>query len=64
MVREPVVVFEVLSESTSRTDRIEKLRDYGATPSIQRYVMLEQNQIAATVFYRDGSRWIGMSLAR
>ncbi len=24
--------------------------------------MLEQNQIAATVFYRDGGRWIGTIL--
>ena len=24
--------------------------------------MLEQNQIAGTVFYRDGGRWIGMIL--
>ncbi len=28
---QPVIVFEVLSESTSRTDRIDKLREYQAT---------------------------------
>jgi Uma2 family endonuclease len=55
VIRDPVVVFEVLSESTSRTDRIEKLREYGATPSIQRYVILEQDAIAATVYVRKGS---------
>ena len=55
VVRDPVVVFEVLSESTSRTDRIEKLREYGATPSIQRYVILEQDAIAAMVFVRRGA---------
>lgn len=54
VVRDPVVVFEVLSESTSRTDRIEKLREYGATLSIQRYVILEQGAIAAMVFVRKG----------
>jgi Uma2 family endonuclease len=54
VVRDPVVVFEVLSESTSHTDRFEKLREYGATPSIQRYVMLEQDAIAATVYVRKG----------
>jgi Uma2 family endonuclease len=54
VVRDPVVVFEVLSDSTSRTDRIEKLREYGATPSIQRYVILEQDAVAATVFVRKG----------
>jgi Uma2 family endonuclease len=54
---EPVVVFEVLSPGTSRTDRIEKLREYQATPSIQRYVILEQDSVAATVFARLGSGW-------
>ena len=49
------MVFEVLSPGTSRTDRIEKLREYGATPSIQRYAILEQEAIAATVFVRKGS---------
>jgi Uma2 family endonuclease len=55
VIRDPVVVFEVLSESTSRTDRIEKLREYGATPSILRYVILEQDAIAATVYVRKGT---------
>jgi Uma2 family endonuclease len=55
VARDPVVVFEVLSEGTSRTDRIEKLREYGATPSIQRYVILEQDAIAATVYVRKGA---------
>ena len=54
---EPVVVFEVLSRSTSRTDRILKLREYGATPSIRRYVILEQNAIAATVLTRVADAW-------
>lgn len=57
IVPEPVVVFEVLSPGTSRTDRIEKLREYQATPSIQRYVILEQDSIAAMVFVRHGDDW-------
>ena len=37
------------------TDRIEKLREYQATPSIRRYVILEQDSIAAMVSTRlDG----------
>jgi Uma2 family endonuclease len=62
VIREPVVVFEVLSESTSRTDRIEKLREYGATPSIQRYVILEQDAIAAMVFVRKGNDLVAEAL--
>ena len=57
IVPAPVVVFEVLSPGTSRTDRIEKLREYQATSSIQRYVILEQDSIAAMVFARHGEEW-------
>jgi Uma2 family endonuclease len=57
VIRAPVVVFEVLSPGTSRTDRIEKLREYQATPSVQRYVILEQDSIAAMVITRHGQDW-------
>ena len=63
VVRDPVVVFEVLSTGTARTDRITKNREYEATASVQRYVMLEQGGIAATVFERVGKEWIGHILA-
>jgi Uma2 family endonuclease len=62
VVKNPVVVFEVASESTARTDRIDKLREYQATPSIQRYVILEQTSIAATVFARLGEIWTASAL--
>ena len=62
VIREPVVVFEVLSPGTSRTDRIEKLREYQATPSIQRYVILEQDSVAAMVFGRHGTAWNAQAL--
>lgn len=59
IVPEPVVVFEVLSSSTASTDRIEKNEEYRATPSIQRYVMLEQTRQAATMFSRVDDDWVG-----
>jgi Uma2 family endonuclease len=58
----PVVVFEILSPSTASVDRVTKNVEYAATPSIQRYVMLEQVRIGATVFVRDGANWIGTVL--
>jgi Uma2 family endonuclease len=63
IVPEPVVVFEVLSPTTSRTDRIEKLREYQTTPSIQRYVIFEQDAMAATVYSRRGMDWTVRVLA-
>ena len=54
---QPVVVFEILSPSTSRTDRIVKAREYGNTASIVRYVILEPTAMAATVFTRTTGVW-------
>ena len=62
IVENPVAVFEVVSETSARTDRIEKLREYQATGSIQRYVILEQTSIAATVFARVGDLWTASAL--
>ena len=59
LVRDPVTIFEVLSASTSGTDRITKNQEYAALPSVQRYVMLEQDRIGATVFARIGPDWLG-----
>jgi Uma2 family endonuclease len=59
VVTDPVIVFEILSESTSTVDRIDKNQEYRDTPSIQRYVILEQTKIAATVFHRSGEDWVG-----
>jgi Uma2 family endonuclease len=52
-----VVVFEVLSPSTAVTDRIARNRKYRATPSIGHYVVIEQAEMAATVFTRQGDGW-------
>jgi Uma2 family endonuclease len=47
-----VVVFEVLSSITSRTDRIIKVREYAAVASIRRYVILESTSVGLTVLER------------
>ncbi|HEY2616511.1 MAG TPA: Uma2 family endonuclease [Acetobacteraceae bacterium] len=58
VIDDPVVVFEILSPGTSYQDRIEKNREYRATPSIRRYVILEQTRPAATVYARAGDDWV------
>lgn len=55
----PIVVFEVLSPSTAAVDRLVKNEEYRNTPSIKRYIMLEQGRIGATMFARIGEAWIG-----
>jgi Uma2 family endonuclease len=58
VVTDPVVVFEVLSDSTAREDLFTKNAEYRATPSILHYVILEQTEAAAVVFSRKGEDWV------
>jgi Uma2 family endonuclease len=60
--RDPVVVFEVSSSGSTRVDRVDKLREYARTPSIQRYVLLEQDSIAAQMFVRKGDLFVSETL--
>lgn len=59
-----VVVFEVLSPTSSRMDRIIKLREYRAVSTILRYAILESASAGATVFFRaDGTAdWTAVPL--
>jgi Uma2 family endonuclease len=47
-----VVVFEVLSPSSGRIDRIDKLLEYRSVPTMRRYVILEHASAAMTVYAR------------
>jgi len=63
VVSDPVIVFEVFSDSTSHNDLVVKNAEYRACPSIQRYVVLEQVQQGALVFARKGDDWVSETLA-
>lgn len=58
VVSDPVVIFEVLSESSATEDFVIKNAEYRATPSVQRYVVLQQSRAAAVVFSRKGDDWV------
>jgi Uma2 family endonuclease len=63
VIDEPVVIFEVLSESISGADLITKNADYAATPSVRRYVVLAQDAVGGTMFERVGDDWTGRLLS-
>src|SRR5215471_7525189 len=63
LVERPVVVFEVISPGNSAVERITKVREYLAVPSIHTYVIIEQNSIGLTVLRRhDNHAWITTTL--
>jgi Uma2 family endonuclease len=53
----PLLIVEVLSESTATTDRVEKLREYSSDPSLQYYLMIEQTKCCVEMYIREGERW-------
>ena len=50
----PVVLIEVLSDSTERYDRGEKFAHYRRIPSLQEYVLVSQLEHRIEVFRRNG----------
>lgn len=58
--RDPVVLFEVLSDSSEQTDLVFRNDEYELLPSVRRYVILRQDRIGGIQFVRtDDGDWIG-----
>jgi len=55
---EPVLVFEVVSESTRRIDEQEKRPAYLSIPTLNAYVLIEQDRSAATVWRRTAQGFV------
>jgi Uma2 family endonuclease len=59
-----VVVFEVLGPMSRQIDRIDKVREYAAVPSILRYIIAEAKSAGLLVLHRQhpGDPWTAMAL--
>jgi Uma2 family endonuclease len=53
----PTVIIEVLSTDTERTDRREKAIAYRHIPTVEAYVLVEQERMAATLLRRTEPGW-------
>ena len=55
----------MISPSPVRTDRIDKVREYAAVPSIMTYVIVEPVTVGLTVLSRErpGAPWLATTLA-
>ena len=57
-VMNPIVLVEVLSESTKGYDRGEKFAMYRQIPSLKEYVMIDQTQPYVEHYRREGHFWV------
>ena len=63
LVLNPVVVFEVISPTSGRMDRIIKVREYAAVDTITRYVIVESAYAGLTIHQRQaaGQAWTSVT---
>lgn len=57
-ITNPVVIVEVLSPTTERSDRGEKFAHYQRLASLQEYVLVSQETQRIEVFRRQGENWL------
>jgi Uma2 family endonuclease len=54
----PLIMFEVLSDSTAAFDRGRKFLSYQTIDSLQEYVLVSQDLYLVEHFRRDGEHWV------
>lgn len=54
---EPRLIVEVISPSTERIDRHEKMMAYKSVQSLQEYVLVSQDEMRVEVYRRAGAEW-------
>ncbi len=59
VIDDPVLVVEVLSKSTARIDRTEKLREYQYLPNLREYAIVSQHRVQVEVYRHQtaGEEW-------
>jgi Uma2 family endonuclease len=58
----PVLIIEVLSDSTEKVDRREKLLAYRMMPSVQEIVLIDQRRLAIEIYKRQpNGGWLAIS---
>ncbi len=55
MVHQAILIAEVLSPSTEKTDRNEKLKEYSKIPSVQYYLLVSQEETVIELYKRNGN---------
>jgi len=58
LIRNPVLIVEVLSRSTAATDRQIKVPDYRRIPSVTEILLIDSESAFSELHRREGDRWI------
>ena len=54
----PVLIIEVLSESTESIDRVQKVSEYRSIDTLEEYVLIDSRQRLAEIHRRGSAGWV------
>jgi len=58
LLRDPILIVEILSPSTTAFDRQTKVPDYRRIASVQEILLVDSDSVFAEVLRRQGDHWI------
>jgi Uma2 family endonuclease len=58
LVKDPILIVEILSPGTERHDRLTKVPVYRSIGSVEEILLIDSESIYAEVLRREGDRWI------
>ena len=58
LIRDPILIVEILSPSTAAFDRQTKVADYRQISSVQEILLIDSESVFAEIIRREGDRWI------
>ncbi len=56
-VTKPILIVEVFSDSSIKTDTTDKLREYSSLPTMQYYLIVSQTEPFVEVYSRNDQKW-------
>ena len=56
-IKQPILIVEVASADSSKTDRETKLQEYTLIDSMQYYIIVDQNKMLVEMYSRQENRW-------
>lgn len=58
MVKKPIIIVEVASEDSWRTDTFTKRKEYTALSSLKYYIIVSQVEMYVELYSREGNNWV------
>jgi Uma2 family endonuclease len=56
-ITQPVLIVEVFSENSVKTDTVDKLREYSILPTLQYYLIVSQEEPFVEIYAKNSNKW-------